>query len=156
MQKENSVVLTGTFKIEQVTPTFSKQLIAFASKDREGNLKEGNFEIYIKPDLIQQSGVNPGDTVKVKGFMVFNFFTKQDGTQMSFPKLIVSEIVEKEVGQGTQANTGQPAVQPTQPTTMAPAGVPPVPGQAPTAPVGQPQQDFQAPPVPPMPGQPAA
>jgi len=156
MQKENSVTLTGVFKTEQVTPTFAKQVLAFSSKDRDNQWKEGNFEIYIKPDLVQQSGIQPGDNVKIKGFMVFNFFTKQDGTQMSFPKLIVSEVVEREVGQGAQAQAGaqpgQPQIQPTQPTTLA-ASVPPVPGQAPSAPVApaQPQAAQPTPPVPPMP-----
>jgi len=152
MQKENSVVLTGTFKVEQVTPTFSKQVITFASKDRDGQWREGDFETYIKPDLVASSGIQPGDTVKVKGFLVFNFFNKQDGTTMSFPKLIVSEVLERE--QAGQAAGQQPAaapVQPTQPTTMAP-GVPPVPGAAPTAPAPQQAaQAFGAPPVPPAP-----
>ena len=155
MQKENSIVITGTYKVEQVTPSFAKQVITFASKDRDGNWRDGDMEIYIKPDIVQQSGIQPGDLVKVKGFLVFNFFQKQDGTTMTFPKVIATEILEKE-SQQTNAQQPQPGVQPTQPTTMAP-GVPPTPGGAPTAPDAA--QAFGAPnvpgvpPVPPVPGQ---
>jgi len=155
MQKVNDVVLTGTYVTEQITNSFTKQSIRFASKDRDGNWKDGDFEIYIKPDLTQQSGIQPGDLIKAKGFIVFNFFTKQDGTQMTFPKMIATEILEVEKADG------QPATQPTQPQAMMNTGntmTPPQPGNAPQAPQPQmqdPNQAFGAPPVPPMP-QPAA
>ncbi len=159
MQRENNVVMTGTYKTEQITPTFEKQAIVFASKNRDGQWQDGEFESYIKPDLIQQSGLQSGDLVKVGGFLVFNFFTKQDGTTMTFPKMIVTEIKEIEKQGG-----GQQAAQPTQPQAMMNTGVPgvpPAPGAAPTAPAQpQPQmeaaQAFGAPPVPPVPGVPPA
>jgi len=146
MQKENSIVLTGIYNEEQVTPTFKKQVLTFASKDRDGNWKDGNFECYIKPDLVQQSGIQPGETVKVAGFMVFNFFTKSDGSTMEFPKMIVTEVREREAVGGQQPQVAP--VQPTQPTGYA-QSVPPAPGAAPTAPVAP--QVGGVPPVPPMP-----
>jgi hypothetical protein len=151
MQNTNEVILTGTFRTEQVTPTFEKQILTFASKNREQQWEDGDLDIYIKPEVIQQSGVNSGDKIKAKGFMVFSFFTKQDGTKMTFPKMIVTEIQEIEkAGAGDQQSFQNQAapIQPTQPTGYA-AGVPPVPGQAPTAPVA-PQGGV--PPMPPAPG----
>ncbi len=139
MQKTNEVTLTGAFTLTNITDTFQKQEIVFGSKDREGQWKDGGFEIYMKPDLQQQSGVVAGDTVKVKGFLVFSFFTKSDGTQMSFPKMIVQEVLEVEKA-GAQQGYAQPQaqpVQPTQPTAMLNTGAPvqpPQPGMAPTAP----------------------
>ncbi len=160
MQKENSVTLTGVFTLEQITSSFQKQSIVFGSKDRDGNWKDGNFELYVKPDLVQQSGITAGDVIKAKGFMVFSFFTKQDGTQMSFPKLIVTEVLEVEKA-GTQPGVAQ--AQPTQPQAMMNTGntmQPPMPGQAPTMPP-QPQQVAPQPQAaeafpPPMPPQPMA
>lgn len=161
MNKENSVTLTGTYRTEQVTPTFEKTILTFASKDRDGQWKDGDFEMYLKPELAQQSGIVAGDTIKIKGFLVFNFFTKQDGTQMTFPKLIATEVLEVEKAgaanfQGAQAQPA--AAQPTQPQGYA-GGVPPMPGAAPTAPGVMPGQQMAAPmaapgmPVPPMPVQ---
>lgn len=152
MQKTNEVTLTGAFTLTQITDTFQKQSIVFASKDREGVWKDGDFECYIKPDVLLQHGVVHGDTVKAKGFMVFSFFTKADGTQMSFPKLIVQEILEVEkAGAQPQQGYAQPQAQPAQPTqpqamlnTGAPVQ-PPMPGGAPTAPMAP------APGVPPTP-----
>ena len=74
MQKENNVVMTGVYVTEAITNTFTKQSIRFASKDRDGQWKDGDFESYIKPDLVQQSGIQPGDTIKVKGFLVFKLY----------------------------------------------------------------------------------
>ena len=145
MQKENSIVLTGTYKEEQVTPTFKKQVLTFASKDRDGNWKDGDFECYIKPELVQSSGIQPGDTMKIAGFMVFNFFTKSDGTTLTFPKMIVTEVREREAAGAGQYQQTQ-MVQPTQPTGYA-QGVPPTPGGAPAAP-----QVGGMPPMPPAPG----
>ncbi len=162
MTRENNVTLTGVFTLTQITSTFEKQSLVFASKDRDGAFKNGDFEIYCKPDLMQQSGLAAGDEAKLKGFMVFSFFTKADGTQMSFPKLIVTEVLEVEKA-GAVAG-----VQPTQPQAMMQPGTPmqpPVPGGAPMAPpqpqaVPQPipQATEAFPPVaPPMaPPQPAA
>ncbi len=154
MQKTNDVTLTGVFTKTMVTATFEKQSITFASKDRDGNWKDGDFEIYVKPDLAAQTGIDAGDTVKLKGFLVFSFFTKADGTQMSFPKMIVTEVLEVEKA-GAVAGAVQPGVvQPTQPSAMIQPGVavqPPVPGAAPTMPP-QPAAAFQ----PPAPAQPAA
>ncbi len=152
MNKENSVVLTGTYKTEQVTATFEKTMISFASKDKEGQWKDGNFEMYLKPELAQQSGIALGDTIKVKGFLVFNFFTKQDGTQMSFPKLIATEVLEVEkagaAGNNYAAAPQQPQAQPQGYAAPAPGAAPQAPGMIP-----DPSQGFGAPPVPPMPGQ---
>ncbi len=157
MQKTNDVVLTGVFTKTMVTSTFEKQSITFASKDRDGNWKNGDFEIYVKPDLAQQSGIDAGDEVKLKGFIVFSFFTKSDGTQMSFPKMIVTEVQEV-VKAGTVAGA---TAQPTQPQAMVQPGAPiqpPVPGGAPTMPpqpMAQPAQPA-ANAFPPMPPQPTA
>jgi len=152
MNKVNEVILTGIYRTVQATPTFEKQVLVFASKDRDGQWKDGELEMYLKPDLIQQFGVTVGDQIKIKGFMVFNFFTKQDGTQMSFPKIIATEIQEIEkAGAGSQPAAQPAPVQPTQPAGYA-QGVPPVPGSAPAAPAAPvaPQQGM---PVPPVPGQ---
>jgi len=148
MQKTNEVILTGTFKTEAVSPTFSKQVIAFDSKTREGTWQEGQFEIYIKPDLVTSSGIQEGDTVKIKGFMVFNFWGEP---QKSFAKMIVNEVLEKEA----PGADGQPA-QPTQPTQPAGIAQPPHPGMAPQPGIPVPPQPGVAPaapgiPVPPTP-----
>ncbi len=173
MQKTNDVTLTGVFTLTQITATFEKQSLVFASKDREGAWKNGDFEIYCKPDLLQQSGLASGDEAKLKGFMVFSFFTKADGTQMSFPKLIVTEVMEVEKA-GAVAGAQPQMAQPTQPQAMMQPGVPtqpPVPGAAPMAPpqpqaVPQPMPQAAdafppvmpqaAPMMPPAPPQPAA
>lgn len=134
MDNKNEVVLTGTYKTVLVgANNFEKQVLAFNSKDKEGQWKEGEFETYIKPDLAAQSGIAAGDQVRVKGFLVFNFFTKQDGTQMSFPKLIVTEVQEVEKAQAGAQAGGYTAPQPTQPAGYA-GGIPPAPGGAPMAP----------------------
>ncbi len=151
MQKTNDVTLTGVFTLTQITDTFQKQSVVFGSKDRDGNWKDGDFEIYVKPDLIQQNAIANGDTVKLKGFMVFSFFTKQDGTQMSFPKLIATDVLEVE-----KAGIQPAGAQPTQPQAMMNTGVPvqpPMPGAAPTMPP-QPQAAEAFPP--PAPAYPAA
>ncbi len=165
MQRTNDVTLTGTFKTEAVSNTFSKQTIAFDSKNRDGQWETGGFEIYVKQDLMSTSGMAEGDTIKIKGFMVFSFFTKQDGTKMSFPKMIVTEVLELEKAgaQPQAAQAGQP-IQPTQPQAMMNPGVavqPPVPGAAPMAPPQpsmDPNQAFppQMPPAPQPMAQPAA
>jgi single-stranded DNA-binding protein len=146
MDNKNEVVLTGTYRTIKVSETFEKQVISFNSKDREGQWKTGDFEAYVKPDVIQQSGVQVGDQVRVKGFLVFNFYNKPDGTQMSFPKLIVNEIQEVEkAGQAQGQAQGAAFAQPTQPAGYA-ATTPPVPGAAPTAPMAP--QPGQAPGMP--------
>ena len=156
MNKVNEVTLTGTFKTEQVTAKFAKQMITFASKNREQQWEDGDFEVYIKPDLVQQSGIVSGDTARLKGFMVFSFFTKADGTKMSFPKLVVTEVqeIEKAGAAGAQPQQPQgytqpaPGMAPSAPGMQDPnagafaapqaPGMPPVPGMAPSAP-GMPQ-----------------
>jgi hypothetical protein len=165
MQKENSVVLTGTYTTTQITATFEKQVIRFASKARDGSWKDGELEIYIKPELVQQTGIQNGDTIKLAGFMVFNFMTKRDGTEFSFPKVIVTEIREIEKpGAQQQAAQPQQEMTPPNPNQMSP-GVPPMPGTAPTAPQAPTTPQVAAPdanqafagggvpPVPPVPGQ---
>jgi hypothetical protein len=147
MQNTNEIILTGTYKTEQVTPTFEKQVLTFASKNREQQWEDGDFDIYIKPEIVQQSGVTPGDKIKAKGFTVFNFATKANGDRMTFPKMIVTEIQEIEKA-GAGASVQPTPAQPTQPVGYA-ANVPPVPGAAPTAPTA-PQAGV--PPVPPVPG----
>ena len=145
MQRENNVVLTGIFKTEQMSPTFTKQMIVFSSKDRDGNWRDGEFDIYIKPDIILAKDIQPGDVIKVKGFIVFNFFTKQDGTVMSFPKLLVSEVLDIEKigsGSGNSSTSQAPNVNISQPSVMAPQ-VPPTPTQGDIA--------FPQPPQPPQP-----
>jgi len=149
MNKVNEVTLTGTFKTEQVTAKFAKQLITFASKNRDQQWEDGDFEVYIKPDLVQQSGIVSGDTARLKGFMVFSFFTKADGTKMSFPKLVVTEV--QEIEKAGAAGAQQPQVQ----TYAAPT--PPA-FAAPTAPgmVDPATQQYAAPQAPTAPGMPQA
>jgi len=149
MQTENNLVLTGTYTTTQITATFEKQALVFASKDRDGQWVDGDIELYIKPELQTQHGIQSGDKIKIGGFLVFNFFVKADGTRMCFPKVIATEIKEIE-----KATGGQPAaIQPTQPQAMAPMQ-PPMPGGAPIAPVyaQQPGYGMPPPPTPPMPG----
>jgi hypothetical protein len=169
MTKENSVVVTGVFTTRQITDSFVGQMLAFDSKRKDGSWGTGHLDIYIKDDLLNQYGIAPGDTIKVKGFIVFNFFTRNDGTETTFPKIIVTDILEVEKAgtvpnqYGSQPQQAQPQAQPqmqTQPQPQAPntyaAGVPPVPGSAPTAPAVDAAPAFEtpgAPPVPPIPGQ---
>ena len=160
MVKENKITLTGTYKVKN-NNGYENQYIVFDSKDRQGNWRPGEFEIYIKPDIIQQKGVQPGDTIKAVGFLVFNFFDRQDGTTMYFPRAIITDIPEIEKaadGYGTQQQAQQPQQQipqPEQPNGFAQT-VPPTPGGAPAAP-SAPQQaaanfNGAVPPVPPVPG----
>lgn len=138
MEKQNEVILTGIFKTEAVTPTFTKQFLEINSKDRDGQWKAAQMDIYIKDDVRAAKGLQEGMEAKIKGWIAFNFATGG----RSFPKVVVTEIVEcaQPTFQGQQAQAGQPAM----------AGVPPMPGAAPQAP------GMQAQPVSNFPQQPAA
>jgi len=101
MQNQNEITISGTFVTEQVTATFTKQILKIPTKNREGQQVEGDLDIYIKPELIQQWGIQDGAKVKLKGWIAFNFAPNG----RSFPKVLATEIKEVEAA-------GQPAAQP--------------------------------------------
>lgn len=134
MARINEVSITGIFRTEQVSPTFTKQILEVNSKDRDGQWRPAQLDIYIKDDLKASSGIQEGLEMTIKGWIAFNFASGG----RSFPKVIVTEI----------SNVGQPQFQnQAAPTTQNAAGIPPVPGAAPVAP-GQPTA-----PVNPLPNQ---
>ena len=147
MEKENTVILTGTYTTVQATPTFTKQVLQMNAKDRNGQWQVGEVDVYIKDELVQ--GFTEGFTLKIKGFLTFNFWNGR-----SFPKVIVTEILAFEPAQqqNVQAQTQQPQMQ-------QPAGVPPMPGTQPVQTQQPVQQQTPAPQggiptPPPMPGVP--
>jgi hypothetical protein len=155
MTKQNEVILTGIYTTRQITDSFVGQMLAFDSKKKDGSWGTGYLDIYIKDELLTQYGIAPGDTIKIKGFVVFNFFAKADGSEMTFPKIIVNEILEIEKAGTAQVQTQTQTQPQTQPQPQDPnaysQNTPPVPGSAPQAPNAA--QAFDAPPVPPVPGQ---
>jgi len=144
MDRINTIEITGIFKTEAITATFTKQFLAINTKDsRDGAFKEAQFDMYIKPDIISQWNIQEGQEIKVKGWIAFNF--NQQGR--SFPKMVVTEVLE--VGQAQ----AQPAYQGQGQTQAYPAQQQPTPGQTPQAPQapGQiPQVPGQVPQVPPQ------
>jgi len=97
-KKVNEIKLTGVLSEQQVTPTFKKQVLLIDSKDMKDNQwKQGSFEVYIKQDIMQQSGINIGDTVVITGWLTFNFWNGN-----SFPKVIVTEVARFEDNQQPQ------------------------------------------------------
>ena len=121
MDRINDVTVTGIYRTEQVSPTFTKQILEMNSKDRDGQWKPAQLDIYIKDDLKAASGIQEGMEAKLKGWIAFNFATGG----RSFPKIIVTEVIE----------VAQPQYQ-NQAAAQAPqAGIPPVPGAAPMAPM---------------------
>lgn len=133
MDNVNNVTIVGIYREIKVTETFTKQALEWNAKDRTGTWKPGTFDIYLKEDLKISKNIKVGSKMKISGWLTFNFFTKQDGSQMTFPKLIVSEVLEVEEGNQTVATAPQPF-------NEAPA-VPNMSGnttQAPAAPTGVP------------------
>jgi len=150
MEKINQVNLSGIYKTEAVTPTFTKQILEMNSKDRDGQWRPAQLDIYIKDDIKQAAGLQEGAEIRFKGWIAFNFASGG----RAFPKVIVTEIEEVAM----PAPNNQAGVQPA-------AGIPPVPdAMAPQTPaqnippvqpldsVGAPQ----APGIPTPPGMPQA
>jgi len=141
MEKINAVNLSGIFKTEQVTPTFTKQILEMNSKDRDGQWRPAHLDIYIKDDIKQAAGLQEGSEIKVKGWIAFNFASGG----RAFPKVIVTEIEEVELA---SPDNQQP--------TQQQAGIPPMPGMPPQpmAPNTPPVQPLDS--MPGMPPQPMA
>lgn len=133
MERVNEVTVTGIYKTEQVSATFTKQILEINSKDRDGQWRPAQLDIYIKDDLKASSGIQEGMEAKLKGWIAFNFATGG----RSFPKVVVTDVLE----------AAQPQYQNQAAQTAQPVGIPPVPGAAPTAPIA-------AAPVQPLPAQP--
>ena len=144
--KANVVKLTGVLGTEQITATFSKNVLLINAKDTKDNQwKQASFEIYIKPEIANAIGVQDGDKIYVEGWLAFNFWNNR-----SFPRIVATsvEIIEKAGAQATAPQPqqsgfnqpqqaapqpqSQPAYQPQQPAApQAPAGIPtppPIPG----------------------------
>jgi len=129
-QNLNEVKLTGTLGTQQITPTFSKQVIYINAKDTKDNQwKQAEMEIYIKPEL--KNGAIDGDKVNITGWLAFNFWNGR-----SFPRIVVTAVEVVEKGQGAAA-AGQPAqagqaqaMQPSNPAFNAPQTPQPQPTQA--------------------------
>ena len=136
LTRTNEVSIYGTIGEQQVTQTFSKQVIFINSKDTKDNQwKQAEMEIYIKPDLMAQTGATFGDKVVLTGWLAFNFWNNR-----SFPRIVATNvtIVEKGGQPAAQAQPAAMAQQPAQnfnqpqqvapqPTAQAPAGIPSVP-----------------------------
>ncbi len=125
MERINDVTVTGIYRTEQVSATFTKQILEINSKDRDGQWKPAQLDIYIKDDLKASSAIQEGMEAKLKGWIAFNFATGG----RSFPKVIVTEVLE----------VAQPQYQNNQAAQSPQAGIPPVPGAAPHAPMQAPQ-----------------
>lgn len=145
MERKNELVITGTYRTSEVTPTFTKTYLEISAKDREGNWRPGEIDVWIKDELKDSSGLKEGMDVKMKGWLTFNF----SPAGKSFPKIICSEIIECEEN---RFNAGQGST-PQMPTPQAPQ--PNIPSinqfpnqgyvvapQAPQAP-GAPQNQYQ-------------
>jgi hypothetical protein len=148
-QNLNEVKLTGTLGTQQITPTFSKQVLYINAKDTKDNQwKQAEMEIYIKPEL--KNGAIDGDKINITGWLAFNFWNDR-----SFPRIVVTSVEVIEKGQGASVQTTQ-STQPTNPAFNAPQS--PQTAQ-PTNPAPQPQmtggggpQIPQAPSIPTPPG----
>ena len=128
--KANEVKITGVLATEQVSATFSKQVLQINAKDTKDNQwKTATMEIYIKPDLTAQVGAQDGDKIYLEGWLAFNFWNGR-----SFPRIVATsiQVVEK----GGQQQAQQQAQQPQQSAQNynAPQNVGPAPTGAPTAP----------------------
>jgi len=152
MQNQNEITISGTFVTEQVTATFTKQILKIPTKNREGQQVEGDLDIYIKPELVQQWGIQDGSKVKLKGWIAFNFAPNG----RSFPKVLATEIKEVEAAQPQpQPQVQQPAMQAVQQPAMSAPQAPGVQPPAMSAPqaMGAPAQP-QAPVAPSIPAPP--
>jgi hypothetical protein len=98
LKKTNEVKIAGVFSQQQITPTFSKQVILINAKDtRDNQWKTADMEIYIKPDLLAQAGVGIGDTILLTGWLAFNFWNGR-----SFPRIVATSVQLIEKAQGGQ------------------------------------------------------
>ena len=156
LKRTNEVKIAGVLSEQQVTATFKKQVILVNAKDTKDNQwKQAEMEIYIKPDLLAQTGAAVGDTILITGWLAFNFWNGR-----SFPRIVATEVqlIEKA---GAQAQGG-PAAAPAQAQAPQNFNSPQYAGQVtgaqpvgvPGAPVGGPQVPG-VPGVPPVPGAPA-
>ena len=126
----NIIRIAGVFGLQQISDKFTKQVLYIRAKDTKDNQwKNAEIEIYIKPDLIHQYGVNEDDTILIDGWLAFNFWNDR-----SFPRLVVNDlrVLEKAGAQPQQAQAGQTTAQPTNPQFNQPTPV----DNAPEIPVG--------------------
>ena len=111
LKRTNEVKIAGRLDQQQVTTTFSKQVLKINAKDTKDNQwKEAEIEIYIKPDLLTQSGAAIGDIILLEGWLAFNFWNDR-----SFPRIVATnvQILEKTgAPQQTQLQTQQQFNQP--------------------------------------------
>jgi len=100
----NEVKIAGVLGQQQVTPTFTKQVLIIRAKDtKDQQWKNAEIEIYIKPDLIQQTGAAVGDTILVNGWLAFNFWNER-----SFPRIVATEIqILEKAGTQQQSQNNQ-------------------------------------------------
>jgi single-stranded DNA-binding protein len=144
--KANEVKLTGVLGTQQISATFSKQVLYINAKDTKDNQwKQAEMEIYIKPDLNTQAGAQDGDKIYIEGWLAFNFWNGR-----SFPRIVVTSVQVIEKAGAQQNNQAPAAVQPTQPNYNAPQPAPA--NTAPQAPqAAAPQGGPQIPEVPGVP-----
>ena len=140
LKRTNEVKVAGRLDQQQITATFSKQVLKINAKDTKDNQwKEAEIEVYIKPDLAAQTGAAIGDTVLIEGWLAFNFWNGR-----SFPRIVATnvQVLEKAGAQqqAQQAQQAQPNSQFNQPQV---AGEAPVANNGPAVP--------NVPDVPPMP-----
>jgi len=139
LKRTNEVKIAGKLAEQQITPTFTKQVLKINAKDTKANQwKEAEIEIYIKPDLLTQSGAVVGDTILAEGWLAFNFWNDR-----SFPRIVATNVQVLEKA-GTQQQTQQ-----AQPQSNPQFNQPQVAGETPTVNDGPAIPDI--PNVPPMP-----
>ena len=118
--KANEVKLTGVLGTQQISATFSKQVLYINAKDTKDNQwKQAEIEIYIKPDLNTQVGAQDGDKIYIEGWLAFNFWNGR-----SFPRIVATSVQVVEKAGAQQNNQAPAAVQPTQPNYNAPQPAP--------------------------------
>jgi len=109
LKRTNEVKIAGRLDQQQITATFSKQVLKINAKDTKDNQwKEAEIEIYIKPDLLTQSGAAIGDTILLEGWLAFNFWNGR-----SFPRIVATNVqVLEKAGAQQQSQTQQQFNQP--------------------------------------------
>jgi len=109
LKRTNEVKIAGRLDQQQVTATFSKQVLKINAKDTKDNQwKEAEIEVYIKPDLTAQTGAAIGDTILLEGWLAFNFWNGR-----SFPRIVATSVqVLEKAGAQQQPQTQQQFNQP--------------------------------------------
>jgi len=145
LKRTNEVKIAGRLDQQQITATFSKQVLKINAKDTKDNQwKEAEIEVYIKPDLVAQTGAAIGDTILLEGWLAFNFWNGR-----SFPRIVATNVQVLEKAGAQQQAQAQAQTQSQQVQQNPQFNQPQVAGEAPVANNGPMVPNI--PDVPPMP-----